>query len=321
MINQLRGTKMGGRNLLFVGLAVALGLIAVILANSYFRGVETRQQRVAQEQRLARIVVATRPLEFGEPLTNENLRLANFPASSVPDGAFRSVEDATRGGRVALRPIVVNEPVLSDKVSGADGRAVLASNLAPGMRAVSIPVNAVAGVSGFIRPGDVVDILLTRSIPGSEGNENMMTDVILDRVKVLAIDQNPNEKDTKPKVGKTAVVEVDLYQAQKLVLAQKLGALSLALRNVAQPEQVAMTTVTARDLGGAGVRYAGVSRPRAVQPAGMFAPRVPTFPAVAPPPASGPASPAVRPKPAGPTMTIYRGVESTEESVGRLGGS
>src|SRR5207237_4743953 len=141
---------------------------------------------VAQEQRLARIVVASRPLEFGQPLTTENLRMANFPANSVPDGAFRSIDDATRGGRVALRAIVVNEPVLADKVSGTDGRAVLAANLEPGMRAVSIPVTAVTGVSGFVRPGDIVDVLLTRSVPGAEGTGALMTDVILDRVKVLA---------------------------------------------------------------------------------------------------------------------------------------
>lgn len=321
---------MGGRNLIFLLVAVGIGLVAVLLANAYFSGVEQRQQRVAQQQRLAGVVVAAQPLEFGQRLTDQNLRIASFPASSVPEGAFRSIDDATRGGRVALRPIVANEPVLADKVSGTGGRAVLAANLEPGMRAVSVPVTAVTGVSGFVRPGDTVDVLLTRTIPGAEGAGSMMTDVILDRVRVLAIDQVANEKDTQPAVGKTAVLEVDLYGAQKLALAEKLGELTLALRNVAAPEQAALTTVTPRDLGGGGVRYA-VARPRPVQPAGLFAPRVPVFPSpAAAPPASGPPPvwgvPRTNAAPAplrgsGPTMTIYRGIEPSEQPVGRLGGS
>jgi pilus assembly protein CpaB len=315
----------GGRNILFLLVAVGIGLIAVVLANSYFSGVEQRQQRVAQQQRLARIVVAAQPLEFGQPLTSQNLRLANFPANSVPAGAFTSLDDAMRGGRVALRPIVVNEPVLADKVSGTDGRAVLAANLEPGMRAVAVPVNAVTGVSGFVRPGDIVDVLLTRTIPGAEGSSAMMTDVILDRVKVLAIDQVANEKETQPAVGKTAVLEVDLYGAQKLALSSKLGELSLALRNVAAPELAALGTVTSRDLGGGGARFVAAARPHPIQPVGMFAPRVPTFSALAVTPGTS-GAPRSGPAPApsrvsDSTMTIYRGVESHEETVGRLGGS
>jgi pilus assembly protein CpaB len=309
---------MGNRNLVLLGAAIIIGLFAVILANSYFSGVETQQERVAAEQRLARIVVASQPLQFGQPLTAQNLRLQNFPQASVPQGAFRTIEEAMRGGRVALRPIVPGEPVLRDKVSGTDGRAVLAANLAEGMRAVSIPVNATTGVSGFVRPGDTVDVLLTRGL----GDNDYMTDVILERVKVLAIDQVANEQETDPKVGKTAVLEVDQYGAQKLALADQLGTLSLALRNVQNQLPGPATTVTARDLGGYAMFRSARARP--AQPAGMFAPRVPDFPNVAfaqPPAAAGGGAAVSAPRPSGPTMTIYRGVEPTEESVGRLGGS
>lgn len=312
---------MGSRNLIFLGVAVVVGLIAVVIANSYFSGVETRQERAAQEQQLARIVVASQPLAFGQPLTAQNLRLQNFPQASVPQGAFRTIEEAMRGGRVALRPIVPGEPVLRDKVSGTDGRAVLAANLAEGMRAVAIPVSEVTGVAGFARPGDTVDVLLTRQINDASGNQDFMTDVILERVKVLAIDQIANEMDTQPKVGNSAVLEVDQYGAQKLALADQLGTLSLALRNVENQLPGAATTVTARDLGGLAMYRSARARP--AQPAGMFAPRVPDFPSVAfassPPAASGGAPAPVRPS--GPTMTIYRGIEPTEESVDRLGGS
>ena len=311
---------MGGRNAIFVAVAIGVALIAVLLVNSYFSGVEEQQERVAQEQQLARIVVATQPLEFGQPLTPENVRLQNFPAGSVPQGAFRSIEDALRDNRVALRPIVPGEPVLADKVSGTDGRAVLAANLAPGMRAVSIPVSATTGVSGFVRPGDIVDVLLTRRMPGDGAtDQDLMTDVILEKVKVLAIDQNPNEKDVAPKIGKTAVVELDLYDAQKIVLAERLGTLSLALRNVENQQPAALTAVTARDLGAGGTVRAIRSRP---QNAGMFAAPAVNFPtgAFALPSSSGASAPAAPVRPLGPTMTIYRGVEATEEEVGRLGG-
>ena len=154
------------RNLIIIGIAVFLGVIAVILANSYFSGVEERQEQIAEEQRLARIIVATQPMEFGEPLTTENIRLQNWPAQSVPEGAFLTVADALKDNRVALRPIVPGEPILASKVSGTDGRATLAALLPEGMRAVSIPINNVNGVAGFVLPGTTVDVLLVRQIEG-----------------------------------------------------------------------------------------------------------------------------------------------------------
>src|SRR5687768_8577631 len=134
---------MGGqRNLIIIGVAVLLGLFAVFIANSYFSGVEQRQAQIADQQKLSRIVVASQPLKFGTKLTADNVRLQNWPAGSVPQGAFTSIAAALKDSRVALRPIVVNEPVLADKVSGTDGRATLAANLPAGMRATSIPISA-----------------------------------------------------------------------------------------------------------------------------------------------------------------------------------
>lgn len=301
---------MGGRNLIILAVAIGLGLIAVILANAYFSGVERRQERIAEEQQLARIVVATQPLEFGTPLTPDNIRIQNWPANSVPAGAFRDMNEALKDGRVALRPIVPGEPVLADKVSGTGGRAVLSANLPEGMRAVSVPVSAVTGVAGFVRPGDTVDVILTRQIPGEGASgEDLMSDVILENVQVLAIDQSANEKDTGAKVGKTATVQVDLMGAQKLAIATQVGTLSLALRNVENQLAGAGMTLTTRDLGNAG----------------LFMPGRPAAPAMAamPPGAyGGPvyAGPAAPPRPVGPVMAVFRGVQKTDYEVGRLGG-
>ncbi len=299
---------MGPRNLAILAIAVVLGIFAVVMANAWFSGVEERQERIAEEQQLTRIVVATQPLEFGSALTPENLRMQNFPAGSVPAGAFNSLEDAMQGGRVALRPIVPGEPVLSDKVSGSGGRAVLSTLLPEGMRAVSIPVSAVSGVSGFVRPGDIVDILLTRQIPGLGATaQDQMVDIIMEGVQVLAIDQVASEAEgaQNPQVGSTAVVQVDQFGAQKLVLANRVGQLSLALRNVENQEPGPMLTVTSRDLGDPSIYLAGRQTPPPAE--SRPAPQIVYAHAPAPAPAAQPAAP---PRPSGPSMSVIRGTES-----------
>lgn len=296
---------MRSRNILIIGLAVLLGLIAVYLANSYFSGVEQRQAREAEENRMARIVVATQDFQFGTQLTNTNLRLTNWPANSVPQGAFVSVEEATRGGRVALRPIAIGEPILATKVSGEGGRATLSSILPEELRAVSIPVNQVTGVAGFVRAGDVVDVLLTRQIPGDGASpSDQMTNVVLENVLVLAIDQVADENQTDPKLGQTATVQTDIVGAQKLTLARQIGALSLALRNVENQDVGGTRVVTTSDLGGAG--YYIAAKAAAPAPAAM-------------PAASSGGTTTIR-RPRGPTMSIVRGVEPTTYDVKRNGG-
>ena len=295
---------MQGRNTILVAVAIVIGLVAVFLANSYFSGVENKQARVAEEQQLARIVVASQDLTFGTPLSAQNLRLANFPANTVPAGAFTSLEAATRNNRVALRPIVVNEPVLASKVSGADGRATLSANLPVGKLAYAIPVNDVAGVAGFVRPGDIVDILLTRQIPGDgAGGNDKMTDVIMEAVPVLGIDQVSDENNTKPATGKTATLQVDTIGAQKLALASQLGTLSLALRNVADQMIGARATVIPRHLSSTNFTL-GPRRqnaPTAPRLAANFIPRAPLL--------AGP------PRPRGPQMTVVRGSVSSDYEV------
>lgn len=294
------------RNLIIIGIAVFIGLIAVYLANTYFSGVQERQDRVAAENQMAQIVVATQNMQFGTSLASTNLRLANWPANSVPQGAFVSIEEAMRGGRVALRPIAIGEPILADKVSGEGGRATLASIIPEELRAVSIPVNQVTGVAGFVRAGDVVDVMLTRQIPGEGSTQaDKMTTVVLENVYVLAIDQVASEKETEPKVGQTATVQTDIIGAQKLALAREVGSLSLTLRNVENQAVGGTRTVTVADLGGAGFYIPAKDRTAASAPA---------------PAAVNTAGGAVRRAPTGPTMSIVRGVEPTTYEVKRKGG-
>lgn len=308
---------MQGRNLIILGIAVVAGLFAVYIANSYFSGVQEREARKAEELQMARIVVASQDIAFGQPLAETTVRLVAWPANSVPSGAFTSVQEAIGGGRVALRPITPGEPVLASKVSGTGGRATLASNLPKDMRAVAIPVNNVAGVGGFVRPGDVVDVMLTRQIPG-EGSQtyDKMTTVVLENVLVLGTDQIADEKNTEAAVAQTATLQTDLFGAQKLALAREVGTFTLALRNVENQDVGSTDTVVLSDLGGAG--YYVPDRGRGGSGAASGAtPVINITPAML-----GGSAPAGRtasapPRPRGPTMSIIRGTDSETYEVER----
>ena len=302
------------RNLVLTGIALVIGLFAVIIANAYFTGREEQQEAIAEAQRLQRIVVASQDVGFGSPLSAANMRLVNWPAASVPNGAFTSMEDATRGGRVALRPIVVGEPVLASKVSGTDGRAVLSANLPKGKLAYTIPINTTSGVAGYVRPGDVVDVFLTRPIPGDGATANdKMTDVVLEAVPVLAVDQVADEKATEAEPAKNATLEVDSYGAQKLALSIQLGALSLGLRNVADTQTGARSTVIPRQLSASNYYIRDRSRTQSA-PASVPAPRPAARQSVS---QSVPSMSAASATPAytGPTMIVTKGSETTEYEV------
>ena len=160
---------------------------------------------------------------------------------SVPPGSFASVEEVlgTDGKRrVALRAIEINEPMLKTKISGFGGRASLSTILAPEMRASTIRVNDINGVAGFVLPGDHVDIMLTRSAGGSEAN--LLTDILLQNVKVLAIDQDANEDRAQPAVVKAVTLEVTpvrLFESHCAGLVF-IGAVRLLLLRDDSPVQI-----------------------------------------------------------------------------------
>ncbi|MCT2400058.1 Flp pilus assembly protein CpaB [Novosphingobium mangrovi (ex Huang et al. 2023)] len=293
---------MASRNIIILAVAAALGLLAIFLINSWFTSVDVQQEKKAQANDMVRVVVARQELQFGSKLTPENLRLVSWPRDSVPVGAFDSVDKLVAGNHVALRPITIGEPVLADRVSGVNGRATISANIPKDLRAVSIPITAVTGVSGFVTSGDVVDIMLTRQLPGNDGGpQNKMTSVLLENVQVIGINQRSSENETEPMVGDTATVLVDQYGAQRLVLAQQTGTLSLALRNVEDQSVGQTRAVTARDLGAfrsgaAPVRFAASRR--------TVRSRTPR------PPASV----------ARPIMTVVRGTEQSDYEVKRYAG-
>jgi pilus assembly protein CpaB len=235
-----------------LGLALVLAGAAVFLAQNWLQSQKPQIVEVPAEPQvqMATVVVAATPLYFGNTVRREHLREIEWPAGAVPPGSFGSVDDllGEEGERrVALRAIEINEPVLKNKISGFGGRASLSTILAPEMRASTIRVNDINGVAGFVLPGDHVDIMLTRGT-GRNNDTDLLTDILLQNVKVLAIDQDANEDRAQPAVVKAVTLEVTPVQAQKLVLAQRLGQLSLALRNITNAVAEKPKTVTLSDL-------------------------------------------------------------------------
>ena len=152
------------------------------------------------------MVVAAKPLRFGAELTAQSLREMPWPDAPLPEGAFAKIADLLKHGkRVVLTAIEPNEPVLSVKITGPGQRATLSALVRPGMKAVTIRVNDVDGVGGFVLPGDHVDVALTRQVD----KENATTQVVLQNARVLAIDQVADERAANPAVAKAVTLEVD----------------------------------------------------------------------------------------------------------------
>lgn len=232
-----------------LGAGVVLAVVAVLVIRAYVGAALRGNQE--PDTAFTRIAVAARDLPGGTVLSPSEIRFVRWPKESIPAGAFGDVETIFKGAktareRVSLVTMVAGEPLLRSKISGLGARPILSSLVADGMRAVSIKIDDVSGVSGFILPGDRVDVILTRHT-GSNNND-LVTDLILQNIKVLGIDQLASTESDKPVVGRTATVEVTPEQAGKLVLAQQAGTLSLALRNATADQTVEVARLSENDL-------------------------------------------------------------------------
>lgn len=294
-----------------MGVAILIGLAAVFLANSYLGKVEQKQTTAAQG--MVKVAVASAPLDFGTPITPDKVRLVDWPADSLPEGTFSSIPQLLpmNHTRVALRPMAANEPILRSKISGEGGRAAISAVLDPTKRAVAVRVGDVVGVAGFVLPGDVVDVLITRTpliANGAGGANGQITDVLLQKVRVIAIDQDASDNTDKPAVGKTATLEVSQVDAQKLALAQQVGQLSLALVNPAAETSPTVETVSTEDLrDGAYVGGYSDRGPRYQPPPMAYGPPAPPRIALPKPPAPNPDL----------MVTVVRGTTNSSYEVGR----
>lgn len=232
-----------------IAFAVVFGLLAVFVAQAWLNTqAESRMKSLEAQKKpvsTRTIVVASKPLRFGSELTPGVLREIPWGENAVPSGAFATIAELTGGQRRAiLSPIESNEPVLSWKITGPGQRATLSAVLGDGLKAVTVRVNDVDGVAGFVLPGDHVDVVLTR-----QGDKNAATaDIVLQNARVLAIDQSADERAEKPAVVKAVTLEVDTTAAQKLTLAASVGNLALVLRKAGEANPEFTRRVTLSDL-------------------------------------------------------------------------
>jgi len=232
-------------NIVILVLALVMGGIAAFLAHNWL---QAHALASTGAQPVGTIVVAAKPLPFGVAVTPDSVAEIPWASKVLPEGAFVTKDELLNNGRrVVLAALATNEPILRSKVTGPGQRASLSSLLQEGKRAVTVRVDDVRGVAGFILPGDFVDVVLIKTEEEHLRRENY-SEILLHRVKVLAIDQLASERQEQPTVAKAVTLEVTPEQAQMILLATNVGKLSLVLRQPDEADAAATRRVTERDL-------------------------------------------------------------------------
>jgi pilus assembly protein CpaB len=199
------------------------------------------------------IFAAKNPLVYGQMLTIEDVHHIRYPEASLPPGAFRTIEELFPNGdeklRVVLRPIEPNEVILPVKVTSPGEDAGLTQRLAQGMRAFAIRVDVSSGVSGFVRPGDRVDVYWSGVANVGQRRQDL-TRLIQSSVKIIAIDQSADGNQSEARIARTVTVEVSQVEVAALAQAQATGNLSLALVGYGDNTDVGIVEIDTQELLG-----------------------------------------------------------------------
>jgi pilus assembly protein CpaB len=203
----------------FIVLSAIFGLGAVFIAKNWL---DNNQQELTEEQ--INVAIATIAIPPGTIIEAKHVNLAVFPISMAPDKTINNLEEVI--GKVAKNQLYIGDIVRAERLANQGDGSYLASLIGENKRAVTIRVNDVVGVAGFILPGNTVDILNT-----FQQGSKPTTEVILSQIKILAVDQRAVSGENKPQLVRAVTVEVDLIQAEILMSARRNGYLQLALRN------------------------------------------------------------------------------------------
>lgn len=280
------------KGLVFLVVAMLAGLAAVLVGTRWL------QTKAAGDGN--RIAVASVEVQLGSPLTRSAMRLVDWPSGSVPTGAFTEV--SALEGRVALASMQPGEPILESRLAPVGTKGGLSAVVPEGKRAITVRVNDVIGVAGFALPGNFVDILVNTQREGGSGNDKdlMISKIVLERILVLAVAQEANRDETKPKVVNAVTLEVTPEQAERLDLARSVGTLSLVLRNQIDSDPAQTSGITKAVL----LRTSAEAPPTP--------PAAPAKKAAAPRRTAGKPLPAAAPK-ATVCVEVIRGVNKVDE--------
>ncbi len=218
------------RGLLMMGIALLLGIAAVILAARWINARATNAT--------GKVAVAAADITLGSPVAPEMLRMLDWPTSAMPPMVFS--DPKLLAGRVARTTILKGEPIMESKLAPPGTQGGLSAVVAQGKRAMTVRVNDVVGVAGFALPGNFVDVLVNTQgeqarNASNEGKDPSISKIVLERILVLAIAQEAHRDDTKPKVVNAVTLELSPEQTETLDLARSVGTLSLVLRNQVDP--------------------------------------------------------------------------------------
>src|SRR5438477_3012759 len=229
-------------NRLLIGLVIAL-VIAFLLSSFVYKQFE--KASIVKPTSTQNLVVAAVPLPLGTRLDASNTRVIQWPANQQVAGMFSRVEDVAN--RAIITPLAENEPVLEGKLAPKESGAGLSATIPEGMRGVSVAVNEVVGVAGFVTPGTMVDVLVTGRMTGSGGGD--ITRTILENVRVLAAGQKvEQDREGKPQTVAVITLLVSPDEASKLTMASTDGKIQLALRNTVDTKKIDPPTILQADL-------------------------------------------------------------------------
>lgn len=232
--------------ILLVG-ALIIAALTAFLARSLFTGASAPQATAQQPVKTGpEILVATRALPVGTIITADNFRFQPWPEELVESAYFIKEGDPQQTldsllGTVVRNAITAGQPLTQGALVAPGDRGFLAAALAPGMRAVTVPVTDLTGVAGFVFPGDRVDLVLTQNVTGDGGPPLKVSETVVRNLRVLATDQSPRTSvdengNTVVSKYKFVTVEVTPNIAERITVAQSIGTISLALRALAENE-------------------------------------------------------------------------------------
>lgn len=212
-------------------LAIVCGGAATWLAYTRVGNEGALQADVDSQQ----VLVAAFDIEYGATIERSALKMVAWPAQSLPEDILTDFAQAE--GEIANQKILRGDPITKRRVVKQQGGSTLAYLIAPEKRAVTVRVNDVIGVGGFLQPGNRVDILATRTLENNR--QRVATRTLLQNIKVLAVDQQAQTNQDEPAVVRAVTLEVDPEQGEELVKATEEGTVRLALRNPTDDSQVA----------------------------------------------------------------------------------
>ena len=218
------------RGLILISISLIMAVGAAFVANKWVVASVMPDQGLNANS--AHIVAAAMPIPFTTKVEERHLKLVEMPDGLAPDGFFTTIDQVV--GRVSTTNISRGEILVAERFRAHSAGSTLAALVDENMRAVTVRVDDVVGVAGFLLPGNTVDVLASRKIP----NKRAITETILRNIKVLAVDQTASAEDNEPVIVRAVTLEMLPQQAEELFRARTEGTIQLTLRNPLEPDYI-----------------------------------------------------------------------------------